>query len=1226
MARVPQNGLLLGALLLALGCRGDPPPIRSEPLRDPGPGGTIRFRLVDPAESGLVFENRLDKPHVIPYLFNGAGLAVGDYDGDGRPDVYLVSQDGPNKLFRQTAPFRFADVTGSAGGLDGGEAWGTGASFVDIDGDGDLDLYVCNTEAPNLLYVNQGNGRFVEEAAEHGLAFVGASTMPAFADYDNDGDVDLYLTTNRVFGPTLMKELLADVKPPKDTRKSIAEMAPPQPRLEQDRNGKWIIPKGYEDHLIELVGRLFFGGQRDRLFQNDGRGRFTDVTDAAGIQDHGMGLAAVWWDMDDDGLLDLYVACDLESPDMLYRNRGDGTFENVTARSLPHLAYFGMGSDAADIDNDGRLDLIVADMASRQHYKSKMLMGDMGDRAVFLSAARPPQVMRNALFLNTGTERFMEIAYLAGVASTEWTWAIRFGDLDNDGFVDLFVTNGIPRFDNNPDVNPRFVSLWRQGRVQEALELARNIPAVPEKNMALRNDGRLHFDDVSAAWGLDLEGLSHGASFCDFDRDGDLDVILNNMNANASLYENVANDGQRIAVRLEGTRGNRFGLGARVDLATTSGRQTRLLTLSHGYLTADEPLLHFGLGQDTVVDELTVRWPSGAVQTFQALAAGRLYTITEPRSATTPAPHPAPAPATFAESAVKLGLEFAHVERPFDDFAAQPLVPHQHSQLGPGVAFGDADGDGQDDLWVGGARGQAGALFLAGDDGRYRRVDGPWRQDADCEDMGAVWFDADGDGDQDLVVTSGSVEVDPGDASLCDRLYLNDGRGAFAKAVDALPPLAESTGAVAAGDFDGDSDLDLFVGGRITAGRYPHAPPSRILRNDGGRFVDATAATAPALAQAGLVTAALWTDADGDGLVDLLLTAHWAPVRLFRNDGQGRLAERTAEAGLAAHSGLWNGIAGADLDGDGDLDYVVGNLGLNTKYKASAEHPARLYCADFDQNGVLDVIEAKYDGERIVPVRGRSCSSRAMPFLAEKFATYDAFARASLQEIYSLEALDESTDRAATTLSHAVLDNDGQGRFTVRPLPHLAQVAPAFGIVLCDFDGDGRCDVYLAQNFFTPEPETGRMDGSAGLLLRNDGGFAFAPLRPDVTGILVPEDAKGAALGDANDDGTPDLCVALNDGPLRLFARSTDPSRFVAVELRGRTPNPTAVGALVRWRGKDGRCQAAEVQAGSGYLSQSAARLWFGVGAGGELEVRWPDGTTTRHPVDAGGALVLRQP
>ncbi|MCA8942667.1 MAG: VCBS repeat-containing protein [Planctomycetes bacterium] len=1169
------------------------------PLRARSIGDGPRFAKLDPATTGLEFQNLLERRHNLPYLYNGAGLAVGDYDDDGLPDIYLVSQDGPNKLFRQTSPLRFEDVTESAGGLDGGAAWGTMATFADVDDDGDLDLYVCNLEAPNLLYQNRGDGTFVECAGKLGLGFVGACTTAAFADYDNDGDLDLYLLTNRILGAMLPAELIADITPPADTRLTIEGI------VEKDATCR-----------VRYGEFTFLGGQPDRLIRNDGYARWVDVTEASGIHDAGMGLSATWWDFDDDGFLDLYVANDLESPDVLWRNRGDGTFEDVSERALPHTAYYGMGSDFGDLDNDGRFDFCVADMSSRTHYMSKMLMGNMGDRRWFLENARPPQYMRNAVYLNTGADRFLEAAYLTGLASTDWTWTVRFADLDNDGRLDLFATNGIPRFDNDPDAQPEFRRLWELGERERALDFARNLPPVRETNLAFRNLGDYHFEEVGTAWGIAEQSVSQGAVLTDLDRDGDLDVVINNMNAPASVYENRTADANALVLRLQGERDNSFGVGARIEVAAGGRIHARQVVLARGYLSGNEAIVHIGIGAAERADSVRVVWPSGQCQDAGSLAAGALHTIRqdpEVRTLSEPAP---PTQPLFDRLEVR-GAR--HQERDFDDYAVQPLLPHRHSRMGPGVAIA-ADGT----TVMTGAAGQPSVRLQPGPKGLDRATELP--DPAEAEQLGALWFDYDSDGDEDLYLVAGGVEHGDDPIRLQDHLLRNDGDGRFVDvSVSVLPKSsAEGHGPVAAADFDRDGDLDLFVGGRVTAGRYPEAPPSRLLRNDDGVFEDVTDRLAPGLLTAGLVTSAIWSDVDADGFVDLLVTAHWEPVRLFANQGGQRLVDRTAAVGLAEHLGLWNGIAAGDFDRDGDIDFAVTNLGWNSKYKASTDHPMEIYAADFDQNGTFDIVEAKHSGDRHLPVRGRSCSSQAMPFIASKFRTFDSFARATLDEIYTPAALAKARLCRATTLASSLLVNHGSAGFEVRELPRLAQIAPGFGIVAVDLDGDGWLDLAIAQNSYSPEPETGRMDGGVSAILRGTGPMEFHVIGPAESGILLASDTKSLAVADHDADGRPDLLFGINDEGLALFENRSDAARFLAVRLRGTAGNPSGIGARLTLRAGDAAPHVREIHAGGSYLAQSTAAAFFAlpVGVSTRLEIRWPDGSATTHEIDGADRVV----
>ncbi|GDY02457.1 hypothetical protein LBMAG49_17860 [Planctomycetota bacterium] len=1204
-------------LLSAVSCSREPdavplPVFMSTPLRTRTAVEGTRFQRIEAAKSGLTFSNELKPQNVVPYIYSGGGATVSDYDGDGLPDIYLLSLDGPNKLFRQVAPMRFEDVTMSAGGLDGGNAWGTAAAFVDIDGDGDLDLYVCNLESPNLLFQNKGDGTFRECAGSFGLAITAASTGCAFADYDNDGDLDLYLVTNRVFGPRLPQEIVDEVELPKDLRKSRLQLFPPPPRFNSDRDTPQV-PEGYADFYSITKDQIFAAGQCDYLMRNDGYGQWHDVTEQAGFSGHGNGLSATWWDFDNDGLLDLYVANDLESPDQLWHNLGGGKFLDVTRQLLPHTAYFGMGSDFGDINNDGLFDFCVADMSSTTHYMGKMLMGSMGDRRWFLMNSDPQQYMRNALFINTGTKRFLEAGYLSGLASTDWTWTVRFADLDEDGQLDLFATNGIPRFEDNPDTVAEFRRLWRMNKRTEALQLARRIPPVKERNIARRNEGNLKFTDISAIWGLDEESVGQAAVVADLDRDGDLDIVINNLNAEASLLENCTTATHHAEVALRGTRSNRFGVGCRVELQAGGKTQTRLVMLARGYMSSGEAVEHFGLDSSTRIDRLTIQWPSGIHQEFTDLAADQLFTIQE--SDGQPPLRPSPLPASQPIFGPGPSLPAKHRERDFDDFALQPLLPHRLSKHGPGIAWGDINGDGRDDMFLCGAAGQSDSLMIQTQDGSFKILEGPWREDLECEDLGVLLIDTDADGDLDILVAGGGVEAIGHEERLGCRLYQNRGNGIFAKTdAGALTNLRTSRACLSAADYDRDGDLDLFLGGDVIPGRFPEATPSLLLRNDGGKFVDVTSEVAPSLSNTGMVSSAVWTDIDNDGYLDLAIAAQWQPIRVFGNDGGNRLVDKTAELGFSSIHGQWNGIAAADLDNDGDMDLVVTNLGLNSKYQATELQPMRLYAADFDQNGTLDVIEAKYRNNVLLPVRGRSCSAGAIPKIANQFPSFDAFARATLPEIYGQKELEQAQELHCNQLRNVVFENQN-GYFILHPLPHLAQIAPGYGIGIADFDGDGVLDIVLAQNSFSPEPETGRLDGGLGLMLRGTGLMQFVIIPALTSGIMLPDDQKALAVVDLDNDAVPDFVIATNNGPLHTFVTKPNVSDHrLTVRLHGGNGNPTAIGARVTLQRPDGTQQVQELHAGEGYLTQVPACAFFSRATkDSHIEIRWPDGTVSSH-------------
>ncbi|MBE7499305.1 MAG: VCBS repeat-containing protein [Verrucomicrobiales bacterium] len=1222
-----------------------PEPLRGTPLRAtrPGPAG-LRFEPLTPAATGLDFVHRWNTAARYERLLNssmvGGGVAVGDYDGDGRPDLFLTRPAGGGQLYRNTGDLRFTNVTDQAGVRDPA-SWTTGATFADVNGDGRPDLFVCCYDGPNRLYLNRSHGTFQEAAAAAGVDFHGASVMAAFADYDRDGDLDFYLLTAGMI--------------PNASQRFRVKFVDGRPVVPEELQEFWqlIYQPGDRAAAVEA-------GQFDRLYRNNGDGTFTEVGQAAGIVGCDFGNAVLWWDYNHDGWPDLYVANDYFGPDRLYRNNTDGTFTDVTRDLLPHTPWTSMGADVGDFNNDGLLDLITSDMSGTTHFQRLVALGDQERSGWFLDLAEPRQYLRNALFLNSGLGRFLELAHLAGLADTDWTWSIRFADLDDDGWLDVFVPNGMTRdwMDNDlaaraKDLSPaEFVRFWRAQPVRRDI------------NLAFRNRRDLTFESVAPAWGLDHPGPSFGAVATDLDADGRLDLVINDFEAPARLYRNTGQDTHRVTIRLEGAGGNPAGIGATVRLLTTAGIQMRYVTPSRGFMSADDARVHFGLGDATRIEELSVRWPQGQVQVFTNLPADHAYTMTEPRPPRTARPpqpggagvspavptsstsnhapqepgtraasvlqapslHPRGSPSLYSTaqaSAVSAdpapsplflpATAFAgsrHQAVPLDDFQRQPLLPFKLSRAGPALAWGDVDGDGRDDLYVTGSPSQPGRLFRNLGQGRFTPDPEPLI-DLGIEEVAALFFEANGDGFPDLYLVCGGVATEPNSPVLRDRLFLNDGKGRLLPALPGtLPDACHSGGTVVAADWDRDGDLDLFVGSRSVPGQYPRVPESLLLRNDAGKFHDVTDAVAPALRRVGLVTGALWSDADNDGWLDLLITCDWGPVRWFRNVG-GRLEEQTRPAGLADRLGWWNGITAADVDGDGDLDYVVTNFGRNSRYQPTPEEPLRLYHSDFEGRGEPQLIEALVTREGLRPVRGRSALVNALPSLAARFPTHRAFATATLPELLGQSALDAAYQVEVNTLESGLLRNDGQGRFTFLPLPPLAQIAPAYGAVLLDVDGDRCVDLYLAQNTFSPQRETGRQAGGVSLLFRGNGDGTFTPVWPDRSGLLVPGEGRSVTHADLDDDGRPDVLVGVHDGELQAFLnRAAPPHHFLTVRLRGSPANPAAVGARVTVQFADGRQQTAEVYAGNGHLSQSGSALVFGLGEGlavRQCEVRWPD-------------------
>ncbi len=1182
------------------------------------------FTRLDADETGVTFVHKWTPPEAYERLlessFAGGGVAVGDYDGDGLPDVYLSRPFGGGRLYRNLGEFKFEDVTEVAG-LSLDKSWGTGCSFVDINNDGALDLYLCGYDCPNRLFVNQQNGTFREEAESRGLAIHGASVMASFSDYDNDGDLDVFLVRNRFTPP--------------DENGSYAWAPSIDDAFRQLK--KTVLGPVMPDHLREYWEVIFFpergkvrivqAGQRAMLMQNDGSGKFVDVSDEAGIDDYGMTLSATWMDYNHDGHADLYVANDFYGADRFYRNNGDGTFDDVARDVLPHIPWFSMGTDVADVNNDGLLDFMASDMSGTSHYKQKLGMGDMSDSAWFLDSSDPPQYMRNAVYVNTGSDRFLEVAHMAGLSNSDWTWAVKFADLDCDGWCDLFISNGMTGDWLNSDIRAEHGGGFDT--------LRHHVSRKDDANLAFRNLGDLEFADRSASWGLNLESVSFGAGYGDFDGDGDLDLIVNNFDEPASVYRNDVAVGNRVILRLRGTESNSQGIGALVRIYTADGVQSRYLTLARGFMSNDQPVIQFGLGDVEVIDKVKILWPSQRVQTLRDIAANFVYTVTEPSVGSQ---------SEFAAKAVTTdfvsnedGNSPRHNERPFDDFASQPLLPNKLSQLGPGLAFGDVDGDGVDELYMGGAAGSAGRLFTIrnqSDTIQFRKNSTPaFEPDSPCEDMGALLFDADGDGDLDLYVVSGGVESGPDSELLQDRLYINSGTGEFEKAVNALPQLKSSGSCVVAADFDRDGDLDLFVGGRVVPGSYPQVPQSTLLLNESGqegpKFTEVTDKLALGLKQVGMVTGAVWSDANDDGWIDLLVTTEWGPVGVFLNE-QGVLRDHTEDSGLESRKGWWNGISAGDIDKDGDIDYLVTNFGLNTKYHPTTKKPAMLFYGEFDETGKSRIIEAKCTADGFLPVRGKSCSQNAMPFISSKLPTYHEFASSLLNEIYTPKSLVDAYQVDASELRHGMLINDGQARFQFQPLPRIAQVAPAFGSAIADFNGDGNADAYVVHNFFTPQRETGRMDGGVSQLMLGDGRGELAAVPSRQSGLLVPGDAKSLIVADLVGDGRLGVMVGVNNGRSRVFQAQKAAKRLRKVLLQGDDGNPTGVGARVRIQLTGGENVTREVHAGDGYLSQSGAAILLAESEVSPVEmitVRWPDGSTSKQPVEEGatGDIVVRK-
>ena len=1171
MTSTPRPSVLarLAILLLVacstLGCGEDNPP---------------RFEQLPARTTGIDFNNTIveDEPLLNPidfdYLYNGGGVAVGDFDNDDRPDLYFAGNTVANRLYLNRGDFQFEDVTDTAR-VGASEAWSTGVAVVDINQDGLLDIYVCvagkvpPAQRANRLFINQGPGAngtptFEESAAAYGLADTGYSTQAAFFDYDRDGDLDVYILTNTV----------------------------------EDINRNAIEPRKKQGQAAST----------DRLYQNNGDGTFTDVSREAGIQIEGFGLGVVISDVNQDGWPDIYAANDFIDNDLLYVNNGDGTFTNRIARFIDSQSHSGMGADIADFNNDVRPDIVVLDMLPRSNVRRKnMLSGETYDR--FHAALRmgyEPQYMRNTLQLNRGRRpggalAFSEIGRLAGVHNTDWSWASLLADFDNDGRDDLFVTNGYGKDVTSLDFLERAQQDatfgTRAANQEQLLAAMEELPEVRLSNIIFRNDGALTFTDKTTAWGMGPPSLSNGAAFADLDRDGDLDLVTNNINDEAFVLKNhtMERDSTHyLRVAFRGPAGNRAGLGTKLILYHHGTQQYHDHSPYRGYQSTVEATAHFGMGMDATADSLAVLWPDGRYQLLTDVAANQTITVAHanaaPRSEGTgdrsrlPTTAPRERSYTFEEVAAERGLNDKHDEFEVVDFDETPLLPHQYSKNGPGLAVGDVDGNGLDDVFVGADKGNERAIFLQATPGQFTKR--PLALDATAhEDMGALFFDAEGDGDLDLYVVSGSNIAPAGDAAYQDRLYLNDGTGQFQRNASALPAVRTSGSVVTAADYDRDGDLDLFVGSRVIPGDYPLPPKSYLLRNDSEgasvAFTDVTDEMAPALADLGLVTSALWTDFNQDDEVDLLVAGEWMPLTALQNDGD-QFTNVTAEMGLSNTTGWWNSLTAGDFDRDGDVDYVAGNLGLNTEYTASTGEPVRIHANDFDEDGELDpVVSRTIQGERY-PAHPRDAMVRQIPGMQRRFPSHRAYGEAAFDELFTDAEMDGAYVAEAFHFETSYVENQ-EGTLAVRPLPVEAQFAPMFGLQTGDYDDDGHLDLLMVGNSYAPDTQTGRYDASTGALFRGDGNGRFTFVNHTTSGFFVDGDAKG--LAEVQVGPAQSLVLATqNSDSLRAFRRAPDAPQRQMVALR-----PLDRYAMLTF--EDGRTRRQEFFHGASYLSQSSRFL-----------------------------------
>ena len=1169
--------------------------------------GKVGFTRLAGAETGVVFTNILSDAAAANnrVLENGSGVALGDVDGDGWCDIYFCRMEGRNVLYRNLGNWKFQDITAEAGVACEGQ-YSTGAVFADIDGDGDLDLLVNCIGGGTRAFRNDGRGHF-EEIKDSRLVRRFGSTSMALADIDGDGDLDLYVANYRT-----------------DTFRD----SPPGLNVEARYvNGRIVVTP--PDRFIPLMPRqggveVIEMGDRSFLYLNNGQGRFEPVswTNGAFLDEDGQRLKApptdwvlsvMFRDLNGDLAPDIYACADFFYwPDRIWLNEESKRFRAIERTARRNMSVSSMAVDFADINRDGYDDFFVTDMVSRHHafrqYQRPQMMRGILEQPLEEPAARP-EVARNTLYLNQGDGTYAEIAQLSGVHWSEWSWNGVFLDVDLDGYEDLLIPTGNNHDVQDADALMETARLHAPPTPENKLKNLRKFGRLETATLAFRNRGDLTFEEVGAQWGFNQVGVSQGMALADLDHDGDLDVVINCLNHEALLLRNDAT-APRLAVRLKGSGGNTHGIGAKILVRGGPVSQSQEMICGGRYLSCDDTMRVFAADHLTNRLEIKVRWRDGRRSLVENAQPNRLYEIDQAAATMPPAEQVSqPTPEPWFED-VSHRLAHTHKEMPFEDFERQPLLPFRLSHLGPGVSWFDLDGDGWDDLVVGSGRGGKIGVFRNNRQGGFEALtNAPF--DADLvRDQTTILGRRDSKGETVLLAGLANYEDALAEGSALVEYDLK------AKSQNSLLAAGmSSVGPLALGDFDGDGNLDLFVGGRTTAGRHPEPASSMVLMNRNGRLA-LDAALSAAFEKVGLVSGAVFSDLDGDGLPELILACEWGPIRVFQLR-QGRIREITESLGLHRFPGWWNGVTTADLDGDGRLEIIATNWGRNNKYNAFLKDSLRLYYGDPDGNGVVDLIEAYFDPElkKVVPWRDWQAVTRALPFTGESCPTYHAYSLASVPELLG-DRFPRMRELRANTLDSVVFWNRSN-RFEPTPLPVEAQFSPAFGVTVGDFDGDGNEDLFLAQNFFCVEPDTSRYDAGRGLWLKGDGHGGFRAMPGQESGVKVYGEQRGCALADFDGDGRVDLVVAQNHGATRLY-RNRLARPGLRVRLKGPPGNPSGVGATVRLKFGERFGPGREIHAGSGYWSQDSPVQVFGTPAPAtEVWVRWPGGRVTTSPVPA---------